>query len=55
MFFVPENRSAASMQSRWVEPELKAAREREDRENGTVLFPVRIDNAVMDAKQPWGR
>jgi hypothetical protein len=55
MFCVPENGSAVSMQSRWVERELNAAREREDRENRTVLFPVRIDNPVMDAKQAWAR
>jgi hypothetical protein len=30
--------SAASVQSRWVEREINAAREREDRENRTV-FP----------------
>jgi len=27
--------------------------EREDRENRTVLFPIRIDEAVMDAPQQW--
>jgi len=45
--------SEASVQSRWVEREVNAAREREDRENRTVLFPIRIDDAVMDAPQPW--
>ena len=45
--------SEPSVQSRWVEREVNAAREREDRENRTVLFPIRIDEAVMNAPQPW--
>jgi uncharacterized protein YjbI with pentapeptide repeats len=45
--------SEASVQSRWVEREVNAAREREDRENRTILFPIRIDDAVMNAPQPW--
>ncbi len=45
--------SEASVQSRWVEREVNAAREREDRENRTILFPIRIDDAVMHAPQPW--
>jgi hypothetical protein len=45
--------SEYSVQRRWVEPEVNAAREREDREKRTVLFPVRIDEAVMNAAQPW--
>lgn len=45
--------SEASAKSRWVEREVDAAREREDREKRTVLFPIRIDDAVMQAPQPW--
>ncbi|PWU11312.1 MAG: hypothetical protein C5B51_02905 [Terriglobia bacterium] len=45
--------SEAAVQSHWVEREVNAAREREDRENRTVLFPIRIDDAVMDAALPW--
>jgi len=45
--------SAASVKSRWVEREILAAREREDREKRTVFFPIRIDDAVIDAPQPW--
>ena len=45
--------SKASVESRWVEREVNAALEREDREKRTVLFPIRIDNAVMSAPQPW--
>jgi hypothetical protein len=32
---------------------VNAARGREDRENRTVLFPIRIDEVVMNATQPW--
>ena len=45
--------SEASVQSRWVEREVNAAMEREDREKRPILFPIRIDDAVMDAPQPW--
>jgi uncharacterized protein YjbI with pentapeptide repeats len=45
--------SEASVKSRWVEREVNAAREREDRENRVILFPIRIDEAVMNASQPW--
>jgi hypothetical protein len=45
--------SEASVQSRWVEREINAAGEREDRENRTILFPIRIDETVMAATQPW--
>jgi hypothetical protein len=45
--------SDASVKSRWVEREVNAALEREDRETRTVLFPIRIDEAVMNAPHPW--
>ena len=45
--------SDASVQSHWVEREVNAAREREDIENRTVLFPIRIDDAVMSATKAW--
>jgi hypothetical protein len=45
--------SESSVRSRWVEREVNAAREREDRENRAVLFPIQIDNAITDAPQPW--
>src|ERR1017187_4208945 len=45
--------SDASVKSRWVEREVNAAMEREGRENRQVLFPIRIDEAVMEAPQPW--
>ena len=37
--------SVASVESCWVE--------REDRDNRTVLFPIRIDDAVMNTPRPW--
>src|ERR1700722_20243635 len=45
--------SEASVQSRWVERGVNAARAREDREKRMVLFPIRIDDAVMNTPQPW--
>ncbi len=45
--------SENSVVSRWVEREVDAASEREGRENRTLLFPIRIDDAIMDAAQPW--
>jgi uncharacterized protein YjbI with pentapeptide repeats len=45
--------SEASIQSRWVEREMNAAREREDRENRVVLFPIRIDDSVIETSKPW--
>jgi len=45
--------SESSVRSHWVEREVNAAREREDRENRTVLFPISIDCAAWDAPQPW--
>jgi len=45
--------SEASVESRWVEREVNAAREREYREKHTILFPIRIDDAIVNAPQPW--
>jgi len=45
--------SAASLASRWVEDEVEAALERERNTGRTVLFPVRIDNAVMTTDTAW--
>src|ERR1035437_68233 len=44
--------SDASVKSRWVEREVNAAMEREGRENRPFLFPIRIDEAVMEAPPP---
>ncbi len=45
--------SKHSVASDWVEKEVETAMERERRENRIVLFPVRIDDAVMTAPSGW--
>jgi hypothetical protein len=45
--------SQHSIESAWVESEVEAAFERERRERRTVLFPIRLDDAVMDTDQAW--
>ena len=45
--------SENSIKSEWVEDECEAAYERENKEHSTVLFPVRIDEAIMDTNQAW--
>lgn len=46
--------SEASVQSKWVASEVEAAFERERAsENDRVLFPIRLDDAVMQTKQAW--
>ena len=45
--------SASSIESSWVEDEVKKALKREEAEGKTVLFPVRIDDAVLVTPEPW--
>ncbi len=45
--------SEHSVQSVWVEREVEAAFEKEHHHNRLVLFPVRLDDAVMQAPQAW--
>ncbi len=45
--------SEHSLASSWVETEVEAAFEKERQQNKSVLFPVRLDDAVMSAKQAW--
>ena len=45
--------SGNSVNSPWVEREVQAAFEKEHRQSSTVLFPVRLDDAVMDCSRPW--
>ena len=45
--------SENSVVSPWVEREVQAAFEREDRSGKPVLFPIRVDEAVMEATQAW--
>jgi uncharacterized protein YjbI with pentapeptide repeats len=45
--------SEHAVQSAWVEREVVAAREKEDREQRSVLFPIRLDEAVMSTSKAW--
>jgi len=42
-----------SVTSEWVEKEVETAFEKERRNNRTVLFPIRLDDAVMETEQAW--
>lgn len=42
-----------SLNSQWVEEEVETAFEEEKRRGKTVLFPVRLDDAVMQTDQAW--
>lgn len=43
------------MDSAWVETEVEMALEEERERKETVLFPIRIDKAVMETMLPWAR
>lgn len=45
--------SENALASSWVEDEVCAALEKERRQQREVLFPIRLDNAVMETKQAW--
>jgi CRP-like cAMP-binding protein len=45
--------SEHSIRSDWVEDEVKAAFDEERKRGQTVLFPLRLDDAVMDTKEAW--
>ena len=45
--------SEHSVQSQWVEHEVEAAFEKERQHNQEVLFPIRVDEAVMQTGQAW--
>src|SRR5213593_4840439 len=45
--------SEHSIKSAWVEDEVEAAFERERRDGTKVLFPSRLDDAVMDSEAAW--
>jgi uncharacterized protein YjbI with pentapeptide repeats len=45
--------SDAAITSDWVEDEVTTAFEEERRRGGVVLFPVRIDDAVMQTSEAW--
>jgi hypothetical protein len=42
-----------SIASDWVEGEVEAALERERTEKKTVLFPIRLDEAIMESPKGW--
>ena len=45
--------SEYSVESAWVEKEVETAFEKERQQNRVVLFPIRLDNAVMSTTQAW--
>ena len=45
--------SENSIASDWVEKEVETAFERERQRKTTVLFPIRLDEAVMDRQTGW--
>ena len=45
--------SEHSVKSAWVREEIETALERERREHRHVLFPIRLDSAVMDTSEAW--
>ena len=45
--------SENSIASTWVEAEVEAAFEKEQRQNQGVLFPIRLDGSVMQTDQAW--
>ncbi len=45
--------SGNSITSQWVEKEVETAFEKERQQNRTVLFPIRLDDAVMKTDQAW--
>jgi hypothetical protein len=45
--------SENSIRSDWVEDEVTKGYAEERKRNSTVLFPIQIDNAVMETYEPW--
>jgi len=45
--------SEHSVESTWVEKEVETAFEKERKQNKTVLFPIRLDDCVMNTDQAW--
>lgn len=45
--------SKDSVQSDWVREEVESCLERERREERVVLFPIRLDEAIMDVEEAW--
>jgi hypothetical protein len=47
--------SEASIGSEWVEDEVTKAFAEERQRSGTVLFPIRVDDAVFETGEAWAR
>jgi uncharacterized protein YjbI with pentapeptide repeats len=45
--------SKDSVKSSWVQSEVEAAFERERKQKRTVLFPIRLDDTVMETEDAW--
>src|SRR5579859_6308513 len=45
--------SEHALTSTWVEREVTAAFEKEQQQGQRVLFPIRLDDAVMQTKEAW--
>ena len=45
--------SEYAVASQWVEQEVETALEKERKERRIVLFPIRLDNAVMEIEGGW--
>jgi uncharacterized protein YjbI with pentapeptide repeats len=45
--------SESSVRSQWVEEEVETAFEKERKQETIVLFPIRLDDVVMETDQPW--
>ena len=45
--------SKHSVASQWVEKEVETAMEREQKQNETILYPIRLDDTVMKIENGW--
>ena len=45
--------SEASINSEWVEDEVETAYENERRRKETVIYPIRLDNSIMESDTDW--
>jgi uncharacterized protein YjbI with pentapeptide repeats len=46
--------SENSIYSKWVEHEVETALDKENERGKQVLFPIRLDNSIMEQKVDWG-
>jgi uncharacterized protein YjbI with pentapeptide repeats len=45
--------SEHSINSEWVEDEVESGYEQEQKRKPTILFPIRLDDAIMDTEKAW--